>query len=169
MTSPAGLDFTNGVPVGQIPDGGMIQGKAGEDDVIIARRGNQFFAVGASCTHYGGPLVKGLIVGASNDEVRCPLHHACFNLRTGEPLRAPAFDPIPCWRVEQVGDNVFVREKVQVPVRRAATPELPASVVIVGGGGAALAAADMLRREGYQGGITMISADDSAPCDRPNL
>jgi NADPH-dependent 2,4-dienoyl-CoA reductase/sulfur reductase-like enzyme/nitrite reductase/ring-hydroxylating ferredoxin subunit len=169
MASPAGLDFTNGVPVGQIPDGGMIQGKAGEDDVIIARRGNQFFAVGAHCTHYGGPLVKGLIVGASSDEVRCPLHHACFNLRTGEPLRAPAFDPIPCWRVEQVGDNVFVREKVQVPVRRAATPELPASVVIVGGGGAALAAADMLRREGYQGGITMISADDSAPCDRPNL
>jgi NADPH-dependent 2,4-dienoyl-CoA reductase/sulfur reductase-like enzyme/nitrite reductase/ring-hydroxylating ferredoxin subunit len=169
MTSPAGLDFTNGVPVGQIPDGGMIQGKAGEDDVIIARRGNQFFAVGASCTHYGGPLVKGLIVGASNDEVRCPLHHACFNLRTGEPLRAPALDPIPCWRVEQVGDNVFVREKLQVPVRRAATPESPASVVIVGGGGAALAAADMLRREGYQGSITMISADDSAPCDRPNL
>jgi NADPH-dependent 2,4-dienoyl-CoA reductase/sulfur reductase-like enzyme/nitrite reductase/ring-hydroxylating ferredoxin subunit len=170
MASPAGPDFANGVPIREIPDGTVIQGKAGEDDVIIARRGNQFFAVGASCTHYGGPLVKGLIVG---DEVRCPLHHACFSLRTGEPLRAPAFDPIPCWRVEQVGDKVFVREKLQVPVGRAAasstTRELPASVVIVGGGGAALAAADTLRREGYQGLITMISADDSAPCDRPNL
>ena len=56
MDSEAGLDFVNGVPIGQIPDGGMIQGKAGEEDVIVGRRGDQFFAVGASCTHYGGPL-----------------------------------------------------------------------------------------------------------------
>src|SRR5947208_10954048 len=48
MENPAGLDFANGVPIGQIPDGGMLQGKAGEDDVIIARCGDQFFAVGAS-------------------------------------------------------------------------------------------------------------------------
>ena len=167
MESPAGLDFANGVPIGQIPDGGMLQGKAGEDDVIITRRGDQFFAVGASCTHYSGPLAKGLIVG---DELRCPLHHACFSLRTGEALRAPAFDAIPCWRVEKVGGNVFVREKLPAAVGKAAAMQkTPASVVIVGGGGAGLAAADMLRREGYEEPITMISADDSAPYDRPNL
>jgi NADPH-dependent 2,4-dienoyl-CoA reductase/sulfur reductase-like enzyme/nitrite reductase/ring-hydroxylating ferredoxin subunit len=167
MESSAGLDFGNGVPIGQIPDGGMLQGKAGEDDVIIARRGDQFFAVGASCTHYGGPLAQGLIVG---DEVRCPLHHACFSLRTGEALRAPAFDAIPCWRVEKVGGKVFVREKLPAPAGKAASaPQPPASVVIVGGGAAGLAAADMLRRQGYEGPITMISGDDSAPYDRPNL
>lgn len=171
MTSPAGPNLDNGVPSAQIPDGGMIEGKLGDEDVIIARRGDRFFAVGAHCSHYGGPLAKGLIVG---DELRCPLHHACFSLRTGEVLRAPAFDPIPCWRVEPLGGNLFVREKLPVPVRKLTAGstgghEPPVSVVIVGGGGAGLAAADTLRREGYEGPITMISADDSAPCDRPNL
>ena len=45
----------------------------------------------------------------------------------------------------------------------------PSAVVIVGGGGAALAAAEMLRRQGYDGPLAMISADDSAPYDRPNV
>ena len=171
MKNPAGLDFGNGVPSTQIVDGGMIQGKLGDEDVIIARRGDQFFGVGAHCPHYGGPLAKGLIVG---DELRCPLHHACFSLRTGEVLRAPAFDPIPCWRVEQVGGNVFIREKLAAPVPRITAGatrghESPASVLIIGGGGAGLAAADTLRREGYEGPVTIISADESAPYDRPNL
>src|ERR1051326_2696676 len=166
MESPARPDFADGVPIDQIPDGGMIQGKAGTDDVIMVRRGDQFFAVGASCTHYGGPLAKGLIVG---EEVRCPLHHACFSLRTGEALRAPALDSIPCWRVERSDGKVFVREQLKASVSKPSIQKPPASVVIIGGGGAGLAAADMLRREGYAGPITMISSDDSAPCDRPNL
>jgi NADPH-dependent 2,4-dienoyl-CoA reductase/sulfur reductase-like enzyme/nitrite reductase/ring-hydroxylating ferredoxin subunit len=171
MESAAGEDFGKGVAVDRLSDGGMLQGKVGGEDVVLARRGAEFFAVGASCTHYGGPLVEGLSRG---DELRCPLHHACFSLRTGEALRAPAFDPIPCWRVERIGESVFVREKLSGPVRSStfasAEPQKrPPSVVIVGGGAAGLAAADQLRREGYDGPVTMISADDSAPYDRPNL
>ena len=170
MESDSEQDFGNGVAVDHLPDGGMLQGKVGGDDVILARRGGEFFAVGASCPHYGGPLAKGLMLG---EELRCPLHHACFSLRTGEALRAPAFDPIPCWRVERIGQRVFVHEKLpaaaQRPASAAAAPRQPASVVIVGGGAAGLAAADMLRRQGYDGPVTMISADDSAPYDRPNL
>jgi NADPH-dependent 2,4-dienoyl-CoA reductase/sulfur reductase-like enzyme len=102
------------------------------------------------------------------------LHHACFSLRTGEALRAPALDPIPCWRVESIGDQVFVREKLadfdRKKLRSSATERnIPTSVVIVGGGAAGLGAADMLRREGYDGSLTMISADDWPPYDRPNL
>lgn len=163
------LDFSKGVLASQISDGGMIQGQAGGEDAILVRRGHEFFAVGASCPHYGGPLVKGLIVG---DELRCPLHHACFNLRTGEALRAPAFDSIPCWRVERNGETVFVREKIaaQVPKPTSSTQQqYPSSVVIVGGGAAGLAAAEMLRRKGYDGALTMFSSDDFPPCDRPNL
>ena len=107
------------------------------------------------------------------DTVRCPWHHACFSLRSGDALRAPALDPIACWRVERQGEKVFVREKLPEAARSPAAParvsEPPSSVIIVGGGGAGLAAADMLRREGYDGPVTMISADDSPPCDRPNL
>jgi len=84
--------LTKGLPISGLRDGEMIQGKVGDDDVILTRRGAEFFAVGANCTHYNGPLAKGLIVG---EELRCPLHHACFSLRTGMPLRAPAFDAIP--------------------------------------------------------------------------
>ena len=103
------------------------------------------------------------------DTVRCPWHHACFSLRSGEALRAPALDPIARWKVEKVGNKVFVREKLGEPAAKAEPAASPDSVLIVGGGAAALAAADMLRREGYQGPITMISADEAPPCDRPNL
>ena len=170
MATPNTPDLTKGFPANGLPDGGMIQGKVGGDDVILARRGNEFFAVGPSCTHYHANLVEGLIVG---EELRCPLHHACFSLRTGAPLRAPALDAIPCWRVERVGNHVFVHEKrpdfALYPEATAPKPSnSPSSVVIVGGGAAGLAAADMLRRKGYKGPITIISADDSAPYDRPN-
>jgi len=164
-------DLRIGISLDALADGGMVVGRVDGDDVILARRGDELFAVGAHCTHYHAPLADGLIAG---DTLRCPWHHACFRLRTGEALRAPALDPIDCWRVERVGDTAFVREKM--PGRRAAkappntnSGSSPDSVVIVGGGAAGLAAADMLRREGYEGGVTLISADDSPPCDRPNL
>jgi NADPH-dependent 2,4-dienoyl-CoA reductase/sulfur reductase-like enzyme/nitrite reductase/ring-hydroxylating ferredoxin subunit len=158
-------DFKTGLPFRDLPDRTPVAGRVEDDDVVVVRQGEALFAVGAHCTHYHGPLAEGLIVG---DTVRCPWHHACFSLRSGEPLRAPALDPIACWRVERVGDTVFVREKLAEPQKRHPRAA-PSSVVIVGGGAAGLAAADMLRREGYDGSLTMISADDSPPTDRPNL
>lgn len=164
-------DLSQGFPANALQDRGMVQGKVGEEDVIVARHAEEFFAVGANCTHYNGPLAKGLIVG---ETLRCPLHHACFSLRTGMALCAPAFDAIPRWRVERVDQNVFVREKLpaiaQYPEDNTPKPpNTPSSVVIIGGGAAGLAAAEMLRRKGYDGPVTMISADDSAPYDRPNV
>jgi NADPH-dependent 2,4-dienoyl-CoA reductase/sulfur reductase-like enzyme/nitrite reductase/ring-hydroxylating ferredoxin subunit len=145
----------------------MISGIVGDDEVLLARRGDELFAVGAHCTHYHGPLVEGLMV---DDTVRCPWHHACFSLRTGEALAAPALDALTCWRVERSGDIAYVREKLpSANPRHSSSSSLPGSIVIVGGGAAGLAAADMLRREGYAGTVTMLSADSSAPYDRPNL
>jgi NADPH-dependent 2,4-dienoyl-CoA reductase/sulfur reductase-like enzyme/nitrite reductase/ring-hydroxylating ferredoxin subunit len=160
-------NLADGLAVGSVQPGGMVLGRVGDEDVVLARVADEFFAVGAHCTHYHGALADGLVVG---DTVRCPLHHACFSLRSGEALRAPALDPIACWRVERQGDTVFVREKRVEPAPFSRTvPHTPASIIIVGGGGAGLAAADMLRREGYDGPISMISADDAPPSDRPNL
>jgi len=163
-------DLTVGVAADSLSSGGMLLGRVGEDDVVLTRAGDRFFAVGAHCTHYHGPLAEGLLVG---DTVRCPLHHACFSLETGEALRAPALDPIPCWRVEHRGALVFVREKVSEPPPSprgsAGSGQHPSSIVIVGGGAAGLAAADMLRRERYEGPIVMVSADQDPPVDRPNL
>ena len=160
-------DLTAGVPFDSLRDGGTLAGRVGEDDVVLVRRGDRVFAIGAHCTHYRGPLADGLVVG---DTVRCPLHHACFDLATGEALRAPALDPLACWRVERQGGLVVVREKLPAKPRAASTgARHPSSIVIVGGGAAGLAAVDMLRRDGYDGPIAMISADADPPVDRPNL
>ena len=164
-------DLTQGIPVDRLKDSAIIHGRVGDDEVVLTVRAGEFFAVGANCTHYHGPLAEGVIVG---DELRCPLHHACFSLRTGMALCAPAYDAVPRWRVERLGDTVFVREKLpalnQYPEAGATKPpKSPSSIVIVGGGAAGLAAAEILRRKGYDGPVTMISADDSAPYDRPNV
>ena len=162
------LDLSKGIAASTLNDGGMILGRVGDEDVVLARSGDELFAVRAQCSHYRGPLVEGLLVG---DTVRCPWHHACFSLRTGEPLRAPALDPIACWRVDREGDRIFVREKLpaQSMPRLAPNSQLPSSIVIVGGGAAGVAAAEMVRRRGYDGPLTLISADTDPPVDRPNL
>src|SRR6267142_5885695 len=109
QSSPTGPDLIQGISVDALADGQMLVGHVGQEAVLLARRGNEVFAVGATCSHYGGPLAEGLMVG---DTVRCPWHHACFRLRSAEALRAPALDPIACWRVERRGDTAFVREKL---------------------------------------------------------
>ena len=165
MGDTAKPDLVRGIAFRDLPDGGRILGTVGDEDVIVLRRGDAVFACGAYCTHYHGALIDGL---ATEDTLRCPLHHACFSIRTGEALHAPALDPIQCWSVERIGDTIFVREKLP-PKSRTKAAAGPRSVIIVGGGAAGLAAAEMLRREGYAGNLTMISAEDSPPCDRPNL
>jgi apoptosis-inducing factor 3 len=167
---PKGPDLTQGIPIGDVSDGSMVGGHIGEDAVLLARRGNEFFAINSTCTHYGGPLAEGLIV---DDTVRCPWHHACFSLRTGQAVEAPAFNPVSCWRVEQHNGKVFVREKLKPAGHRGAGRTLgsngkPDRVVIVGGGAAGFAAAEMLRREGFAGDVKLLSADDAPPYDRPN-
>ncbi len=164
----SGPDLVKGVALSKIADGAMLLGHAHGEPVLLTRRGGELFAIGALCTHYGAPLADGLLVG---DTVRCPWHHACFSLRTGAALRAPALDPVSCWRVEQRGGSVYVREQ-RARAKQQRFPvaaDTPKAVVILGGGAAGNAAAETLRREGYSGGITVLSADASRPCDRPNL
>jgi len=164
----AGPDLTQGITLDELPDGAMLLGHVGDEQILLVRRGSEVFAVGAQCTHYQGPLAEGLLVG---DTVRCPWHHACFDLRTGEALRAPALSPIACWNVEQRDGKIAVRERREsaIPKSRGKTVGEPERMVIVGGGAAGFAAAEMLRRQGFQNSIVMLSSDDALPYDRPNL
>jgi NADPH-dependent 2,4-dienoyl-CoA reductase/sulfur reductase-like enzyme/nitrite reductase/ring-hydroxylating ferredoxin subunit len=168
--TPPGPDFAQGILASQLADGRMLAGRVGDEPALLFRRGDEFFAVGATCTHYGGPLAKGLVAG---DTVRCPWHHACFSLKTGEALQAPAFTPLPRWKVEQCDGKVFAGERLE-PAKpdgkaAAASAELPARIVIVGGGAAGFAAAEKLRHEGYKGDITLVSSEEAPPLDRPVL
>jgi NADPH-dependent 2,4-dienoyl-CoA reductase/sulfur reductase-like enzyme/nitrite reductase/ring-hydroxylating ferredoxin subunit len=163
---PSGPDLTDGVLRSELADGKLL-GHVGDQDVLLVQSGGEIFAIDAHCTHYHGPLADGLIVG---DSIRCPWHHACFNLRSGEAMHAPAIGSLSTWLVEEKNGRIVVRDKrvAPKPTARMVSPA-PQKIVIVGGGAAGFAAAEMLRREGFGGDLVMLSDDTDAPVDRPNL
>jgi NADPH-dependent 2,4-dienoyl-CoA reductase/sulfur reductase-like enzyme/nitrite reductase/ring-hydroxylating ferredoxin subunit len=166
QAQPAGPDLTQGVATSEFT-GETLLGHVGGQDVLLVRSGSQIFAIDAHCSHYHGPLAEGLVVGES---IRCPWHHACFDLRSGEATRAPALNPLAVWQVEHEGDRILVRRKREQPKPRGkGAVDAPGRIVIVGGGAAGFAAAEMLRREEFQGHIVMLSNDAAPPVDRPNL
>lgn len=162
---PSGPDLTQGIPSGDLGEGSVLTGQVGSDAVLLLRNGGKVCAIAAHCTHYHGPLAEGLVVG---DTIRCPWHHACFSLKTGEALAAPALSALDCWQVEERGGRIVVGGKIAQPAPKK-TGAASERIVIVGGGAAGFAAAEMLRRRGFAGSITMLSNDDAAPVDRPNL
>ncbi len=166
QTPPAGPDLAQGVTLSDFA-GETLLGHVGDQDVLLVRSGAEIFAIDAHCSHYHGPLAEGLVVGES---IRCPWHHACFDLRTGEATRAPALNPLAVWQVEHEGNRIFVRRKREQPKPRGpASAGAPGKIVIVGGGAAGFAAAEMLRRQEFRGSIVMLSSDTAPPVDRPNL
>jgi apoptosis-inducing factor 3 len=168
--SSVGPDLTLGTPADSLAAGVPLLGHVGSDAIILVRQADAISAIGATCSHYGGPLAEGLVVDGT---VRCPWHHACFSLRTGEALRAPALNPVPCYEVVERDGRVFVTGKQAAPasVRRRVRPgtQQPRSVAIVGAGAAGNSAAEELRHLGFDGAVTLIDHDGQAPYDRPNL
>ena len=162
-----GPDLAQGVAAADIPEAGVLAGHVGEDKVLLARVGGQIVAVSGACTHYSGPLERGLRVG---DTIRCPWHHACFSLKTGAALEAPALSPLDRWKVEEADGKVTVREKLEDASKPEPKVETELKrIVIVGGGAAGFAAAQRLRDLGYEGDLTLVSDDKTAPYDRPNV
>src|SRR5258708_6852991 len=80
-TELSGPDLERGVSLSSLEGGRPVLGHAHGAAVVLVRVGEEVRAIAASCSHYGGPLAEGLVVG---DAIRCPWHHACFDLRTGE-------------------------------------------------------------------------------------
>jgi NADPH-dependent 2,4-dienoyl-CoA reductase/sulfur reductase-like enzyme/nitrite reductase/ring-hydroxylating ferredoxin subunit len=171
-----GPDLALGYERAALVEGKMVLGHAQGEAVVLAQAGGECFALSARCTHYGGNLAHGMLVGKT---IRCPLHHAAFCLRSGKVLAPPALDAVPCWTLEEHGQRIFVIGKAKPlpspPPSRvestgpAQSPIVQGPIVIVGGGAAGLAAAETLRQEGYAGRLTMLSAEHAPPSDRPNF
>ncbi|HET7233678.1 MAG TPA: FAD-dependent oxidoreductase [Longimicrobium sp.] len=163
-----GPDLTQGVSLSALADGEIVRGQAEGQEVVMVRVDGQVHAVDAGCTHYGVSLGGGIVVGHT---LRCPAHHSRFDVRTGEAVAAPALRPLGCWNVEVRDGRAFVtgRREPANPPPAAVPAGAPGSVVIVGAGAAGSACAEMLRRLGFAGTVTMIDAGSDGPVDRPNL
>jgi len=164
-TQLPGPDLRTGVDIESLAENSPLLGHVDNEAVILVRRGQQVFAIGATCTHYSGPLAEGLVVG---DTIRCPWHHARFDLRTGEAIGAPALSPVSCYTVQRDGNKIKAGMKCE-PASRPQLTRTPASVVIIGAGAAGAACTDMLRAKGYEGPITLVGDEEPGPVDRPNL
>jgi NADPH-dependent 2,4-dienoyl-CoA reductase/sulfur reductase-like enzyme/nitrite reductase/ring-hydroxylating ferredoxin subunit len=162
----SGPDLVAGVPESDLAEGAMLAGHAEGEPVLLARQGGQVYAIGATCTHYGGPLAEGLL---GDGTVHCPWHHACFDLATGRAVGAPALNPVSCWTVEQRDGRIRISGRKNAPTPPEEPAGAPQSIVIVGAGAAGNAAAEELRAQGYLGAITLIGMEDDVPYDRPNL
>jgi NADPH-dependent 2,4-dienoyl-CoA reductase/sulfur reductase-like enzyme/nitrite reductase/ring-hydroxylating ferredoxin subunit len=157
---------------GEFNDGEMKQVSVDGSEILLARVGGKYHAVGALCTHYGAPLVEGVLSG---DRIVCPWHHACFNATTGDVEEPPALDALPCYEVRAEGGNIIVSLPDESADRR--TPAMARRdsssdgrlFVIVGGGAAGYAAAQTLREDGFRGRVCLVTREDRAPYDRPNL
>src|ERR1700744_5752323 len=156
QADPSGPDLAQGASLSEFT-GETLLGHVGDQDVLLVRSGAEIFAIDAHCSHYHGPLADGLVVG---DTIRCPWHHACFNLATGEALAAPALSPLTCWRGEERGGKVIVGAKIEPPPAKKAGAASE-RIVIVGGGGAGFAAAEMVRGGGVWGRRTMVGEHDA--------
>jgi NADPH-dependent 2,4-dienoyl-CoA reductase/sulfur reductase-like enzyme/nitrite reductase/ring-hydroxylating ferredoxin subunit len=164
-TELTGPDLTVGLSVSDLTENVPFVGHARGEAIVLIRIGADVHALGATCSHYGGPLAEGLVVG---ETLRCPWHHACFELRTGDAVGAPALNPVASYEVQRRGDRVVVgAKKSRTPPPL--PPKSPAAVVIVGAGAAGAAATERLRDLGYGGPITLIGNEAPGPVDRPNL
>jgi len=173
------------LPASEVKDGGMKEVDFGAEDqkVLVSRIGDKVYATSAFCTHYGAPLVKGVL--ASNGRVTCPWHSACFDVKTGDIEDGPGRDALHCFRAVLSDDKSKITvtapiektkksNKERMPFLRSKynSSESAAAgkgVVIVGGGAGGLSVAEALREYGYAGPITMFTKEKNAPIDRTKL
>jgi len=160
-----GPDFKSGIEFDKLVENAPMPGHYEGEPALLVLQGGQVFATAATCTHYGGPLADGLVVGST---IRCPWHHARFSLHTGEAEGAPALNPISCFNVQRQGNKVAITGTRDVDFR-VTCPQSPSSVVVIGAGAAGAACVDMLRTKGYQGPIALVAEEQPSPVDRPNL
>lgn len=144
-----------------------------ETKVLLAKVKDEVHVLSSKCTHYGAPLVKGVLT--PEGRLTCPWHGACFSVSTGDVEDAPALDPLAKFQVVQKDGGIYIKgdEKALKNARRTLNikcqPKGQEKVVIVGNGSGGLGAIEALRSGGFRGAITVISKENHPPIDRTKL
>jgi NADPH-dependent 2,4-dienoyl-CoA reductase/sulfur reductase-like enzyme/nitrite reductase/ring-hydroxylating ferredoxin subunit len=152
-----------------IPDGGMTSFHQDEQIILVTRDGDQVTAMQGKCPHAGADLGEGL---RCDNRIICPWHHATFDAQSGELLEPLAMNGLERYEIEEDAanpDNKIIHFDKPIKFKDPDSQQQDSHTLIVGGGGAGFMAATHLRAQGYAGKITMISADDHAPYNRPLL
>ena len=90
----------------EVAPGAMKWVAVDRERVLVANVDGAFYALRDACGHRGAPLSRGTLVG---HVVECPLHFACFDVRTGALLSGPAAADVPTYPVLVDGDTVYLK------------------------------------------------------------
>src|SRR5690242_19051113 len=107
---PSGPDLKQGVPQADVREGTPLLGHVDGEAVVLVRDAGRIYALGATCSHYGGPLAEGRVFGGA---IHCPWHHACFELESGR-ASGPALAAVPRWDVALEGGTIRVGARKEV-------------------------------------------------------
>ncbi len=150
-----------------IVSGGMKSYKQDDDSIILITRDDSTFrAFDGKCPHAGADLGTGLRCG---NRVICPWHHATFDSSDGVLLEPIATTGLTQYQIIDNGDSLTVDTSAKIDKQVENDELTDTHTIIVGGGGAGFMTAHQLRNTGYGGKITLVSAEDKAPYNRPLL
>lgn len=158
--------------INDLQNGQMQQIEVENTQILLSRINDQYYVNSAFCTHYGAPLVKGVLCG---ERIVCPWHNACFNAIAGQQEEPPALDSLTHFALRVEGEQVLVQLPDEITQQRTLSmaryePRVdPRTFVVLGAGAAGMAAVEMLRQKGFQGKVVLISAESALPYDRTKL
>ena len=91
------------------PEGKSVQVDADGEPVAVFNVRGTLFAIGAICTHLGGPLNEGELSG---NRVECPWHGSVFDIETGKALRGPAETSVMAYRAFMDKDDLVLEPRM---------------------------------------------------------
>jgi nitrite reductase/ring-hydroxylating ferredoxin subunit len=98
-------EFVKVARVDDVPPDTMITADIDGRPIVLANVNGTIYAFDGLCTHAGGPLGEGLLIG---DMVECPFHGGQFDVRTGAAVALPAFEGVPVYEVRIDGNDITV-------------------------------------------------------------
>lgn len=103
-------DFVPVLPESELAEAKPTRAEHNGVPILLVRSGSRIFALAETCSHFGGPLAEGKLVG---DSIVCPWHASRFSLEDGQVLDGPAVHPQPCLQVRIRGEQIEVRKANQ--------------------------------------------------------